>query len=251
MPAVGGPTRPLADDERAWSPIVSSLGRSRRSEKWTEDVRICRHAQCAAKPKLRGHRGRARRNPGQQPAPPSGGASRRGRRLAADARQRRLAAALVSSPSLRPPATLAIGAQHRLGNDRHGRAQRRARWHRRTRHLLRHGYRSDPECRRKTGDLRPLPEPVPGRLPARPGCRGRCSPRSARSRPTTAARAPPRCAQVSTATAAAPARCSSTRKTDRPRRGSARGSRAIATAPRTSVPARFLGTSVKRSCRRQ
>ena len=46
--------------------------------------------------------------------------------------------------------------------------------------------------------------------PAAPASPGPCSPRSARSRPTTVARAPPACARASTATAAAPARCSST-----------------------------------------
>ena len=53
------------------------------------------------------------------------------------------------------------------------------------------------------------------------GSRGRCSPGSGRSRPTTAAYAPPACARASTASAAAPDRCSSTPATDRPRPGTA------------------------------
>jgi hypothetical protein len=191
--------------------------------------------------------GRARRYPGQQPAPPLLGASRRGRRLAADARRRRLAAALVSSPSLKPPATLAIGANTALAvigmvalsavlvviaaRDTCSGT----------------GIEATPSAGARRGISARYLSLYPAGCPrGRGAVAGAPRDRRARDRPRPLAR-PPKGAQASTTTAAAPARCSSTRKTDRPRRGSARGSRAIATAPRTSVPARFLGTSVKLS----
>ena len=81
-------------------------------------------------------------------------------------------------------------------------------------------------------------------------CPGRCSPRSARSSPTMAARARPACAPASTATAAALARCSSTCATARPRPGTATASTATATAREMSTTPRTRSRRPRTTCAR-